>query len=826
MSSILRWIVIGAVGWLLSAETSWGAWPPRDDATPEAMAEALFAEVRSIALKDADPVRRAWAWRALGAADDPDRIAMLAVGMVDPSPWVRVEVIESVRYFADTNREGADEARRVLAAAVADPSPDVRRSAADVLAKMFQVKPLWSGLGLAAGISDEMYDVRSACVGRLQLAKNVDPLAVVELRQGLEAAVATGSPRVQRWALGRLRYFDDVKRGTVKGGQEPDRWRVRLATIPAAAESKDWRVRLEAIRYATKSDPKAELRLCLDDPDSRVRAAGLGGVVGYAQAEVVGKRVKQLLADPDPWVARQAVLAAMKCDVSLRGQVDRQRDLVADDDLERAAVAAEVLLLCDSVWPLAWDAYRRAPEVWERFQKSLPGSAERRGASLQLAPALERLIADVDYDFKHERGSRRHREPEKRRSDARAVRLDGQAAAVIEGLPLAFDDPDPGVRFGVLRAAFIVWEWREFAQGPLPNGSVELWRRWISRADDEHVGVRREVARAFSTISRLAAADAELEAAIGASLDAAIQRGLHDADPAVVRSALLTRGRRAKPDALPGLRALVAESDDEFKSSDPTEWAQATDLACEAASILLCEHTSSLSPEELASLLVVCDRGTSMRSAGENLTPTLPALFARLLEGDRLAALWPALDRLSPFGRSVAVRKLVEAGAAFDAADRAALLEWLSRDGEAPNRCKQSAIEALWGEAEATPHHAELAKSFTEWAKAAAGRPGGRYAAAGVAAVSSPAAGRCTLNEPVIAATFASDDATAALLVFERIRWAAWRAAVRNEPDLLLSMPRPAGESPRGAKLVQEALRRGKATQAEQAARAGQPGTL
>ncbi len=157
-------------------------------------APAILAELQTAAQNDPAPERRARAAEALGEFMDRHALDILmAVAHNDSDPGVRSA---AVRGLARLNDEGASPA---LAAALADPSPDVRKAALDVA---ISTRAFGDRTALLPLLGDADASIRAQAArlcGEFRVAAAEDTLSAM-----LAGDPAPSARKSAAWALGRI----------------------------------------------------------------------------------------------------------------------------------------------------------------------------------------------------------------------------------------------------------------------------------------------------------------------------------------------------------------------------------------------------------------------------------------------------------------------------------------------------------------------------------------------------------------------------------------------------------------------------------------------
>jgi HEAT repeat protein len=260
----------------------------REAAVAELTDTGNAAAVRPI-LNDPDPRIRTAAARTAGVLRDVgacDRLVEIAAG--DPNLDARLAAIESI---SNTNR---DVDRPRVAALLADPAPEVRRSAASALARMgLGTTPEVDRALIARLREDDDSSVRAAAAYALARVPD-EPGRRDEAEAALIAALAADSEQLRRAAAFALGIVDGPRAGDAL--LEALRRKPDVAVIEA----------LGKLRVATAVD---DLRRALHDPNDGVRRAAVTAL-GAIGTEPAVAALFEALKDPNPYVrdaARNAI---------------------------------------------------------------------------------------------------------------------------------------------------------------------------------------------------------------------------------------------------------------------------------------------------------------------------------------------------------------------------------------------------------------------------------------------------------------------------------------------------------------------------------------
>jgi HEAT repeat protein len=340
---------------------------------------------------DPDPAVRAAAALALATCGNPGRARdVVATLVASGDPVERAAGIRAAGRLptGEDSAPGPD----LIEAAIEDPSPAVRAAAADALGTLGARDGLvldGAGARLAAALDDDDVAVRQAAGRALGVRSEWSPLAVEVLRSGSDraqsgalAALATGGgadagvarESVRDWALAQVERATTLRRhaaALADGNRtKPERSVQEPADDPARAgdagaflrflvdgRGRDVEDRILAA-IATLGAPEANgpIRRSLRSTESETRAqaiealeaigdAGLGRAlarlldVDREMPEAPGDVLRDLEADPDPWIRLLAVRAGAER-LSSEWQALAARASADPDPNVRAAIAA------------------------------------------------------------------------------------------------------------------------------------------------------------------------------------------------------------------------------------------------------------------------------------------------------------------------------------------------------------------------------------------------------------------------------------------------------------------------------------------------------
>lgn len=222
----------------------------------------------------------------LELADEAPEVDELAAYLADPDPEVRRTALSVLSESADD----WEAASPLFAAALTDPDSAVRRRAADLLGELREVLLPGSAFesGLRAGLAHSEADIRVAALGALWRHR-----LIVEAE--LAALLRDPEERVRREAVLGMVSLDDLD-----------------GLAAASGDASAW-VRIAAARgVGAVGDPRgiATLARMHDDEDPLVRAAALTALSQTGCTEDLAGFVILALEDP-AWEVRQAAAVAL-----------------------------------------------------------------------------------------------------------------------------------------------------------------------------------------------------------------------------------------------------------------------------------------------------------------------------------------------------------------------------------------------------------------------------------------------------------------------------------------------------------------------------------
>jgi HEAT repeat protein len=411
-------------------------------ATPARPVPAWLREV----LNDLRPVPRGVAKSLLG---DPDGITSLKHAFSDP--LARRETLEALAVIG-RGRAGEDE---ILAAALADSAPEIRRRGVAVAAAIDRVQGGGPrGATLRSALADKSLDVRTAVLAEtatLPLAEAAGILTVAlrdpdpNFRRSAEAAtesLAERAPAVAAEAVQQVVLSSDggVRRSAlalferiatrapaecagalaqvVSNEQAPEEARVaamlmlRKAGTPATTlrpilekavrPEASPRLRAAALPlYVRLIDPEQAEEIARSEmkgsPAARAAGAAVWGTVAISRPDVASTPLKSFLYDPSPEVRIEAArsFAYLKRDgIALAGKAINDPNA----EVERAAIESALALAPVSPYQVAEMLAHAAKTVRPAVRRSVIDALGRMGETRPAAviPPLARTLKDPD----------------------------------------------------------------------------------------------------------------------------------------------------------------------------------------------------------------------------------------------------------------------------------------------------------------------------------------------------------------------------------------------------------------------------------------------
>lgn len=301
---------------------------------------AVFAVAERLLQQDSSATVRAAAVQALGRAPEQARIDALERALADPDPDVRATAVEVL--------PGSVSGRTLalLRTALDDAAEQVWRAAIAHLAGVSSEErgALWDALRSVAQTREEALVSALEARGAEQLAAlalaNIGSVGAEDRVLAVRLAARAGTSACVHAVLASLRDPDAGVRRTAASAMSTLRAAGSVGPLSRSLSDPQPDVRMEAVRALGLIDDDevpAILIEALKDPEVRVREMATESL-GRWGSPAVARRLAQALHSPD--LRRQAAAALERVG---RAAVDALVDVVTGDDADAAAAAARLL---------------------------------------------------------------------------------------------------------------------------------------------------------------------------------------------------------------------------------------------------------------------------------------------------------------------------------------------------------------------------------------------------------------------------------------------------------------------------------------------------
>ncbi len=416
------------------------------------------------------------------------------------------DVAERLAAIGELSENGAPDAEALLLDALRDDDWEVVVRAATALGARGGAAGADALAGLALdGPARRIRVAAARAAGRLDAERSAERFADRAGGKSAEVACEALVALVQSLESPSAATLDTVRKGVEKG-LKSDESAVRKAAARGLA-------------YLPPAVASQRIAKLVYEKDVGVAAAAIDGARAHPRAELVEPLLAALREDRLLDLLERRIASALRAAVALAPDADAAAAAAQPlaDALARASAPAEAARVARAIGLLAAPREPAATDATEPAPSLVPV----RFALAALEPAL------------------RHGDPAVRAAGAAALgRFDAQEA-VDRLAALATADAHPRARLHALRAVT--------ALRPAPDAAtVELC---VARLGDDDAAVRECAAVALGARG----ADAAVPA---------LERALDDKDWSVAVCAAVSLGKTRSPDALAGLRALVARSKD------------------------------------------------------------------------------------------------------------------------------------------------------------------------------------------------------------------------------------------------------------------------